>query len=125
MSRGRPVKHQEGELCESCLTNEKRFKGYSVAGTKIYGAECPTCHSDNVLTKDKKAECEMCGYQPLFKRTLDIHHRDGDHHNNDPTNRMTLCANCHRELEASIHEIGDWRKAESWLKRFITRILFK
>lgn len=27
---------------------------------------------------------------------LDIHHKDGDHLNDDPDNLETLCANCHR-----------------------------
>jgi 5-methylcytosine-specific restriction endonuclease McrA len=27
---------------------------------------------------------------------LDVHHRDGDHANNNEQNLMTLCANCHR-----------------------------
>ena len=29
---------------------------------------------------------------------LDVHHKDGDHRNTDPSNVEVLCANCHRHL---------------------------
>lgn len=50
-----------------------------------------------------KDTCEKCGYRtkdPTLKRDLDVHHRDGDHSNNDPSNLETLCPSCHRLLEA-------------------------
>lgn len=121
---GRPVKHKEGELCESCGLAPKQFKGYSVAGTKVYRAVCGLCHKSD-HGHARKDFCEMCDYKPLFPHwVLEVHHRDGDKSNNDPDNLMTVCANCHRELTASIRDLGDdWEKAESWLKRFITRTL--
>jgi 5-methylcytosine-specific restriction endonuclease McrA len=64
----------------------------------------------------------LCGYTPFWKRALDVHHRDGDKSNNTTDNLMTLCATCHRELEASIHHYGDWEEAESWLKKVIRRL---
>jgi hypothetical protein len=120
MARGRPVKHKEGDLCEICSAATKRFKGYSIAGSKLYGATCKYCHEKD-HGPSRSTSCELCGYQPLFIRSLDVHHRDGDKKNNEEYNLMTLCATCHRELEASIHDLGDWKKAESWLKKFITR----
>lgn len=120
MPRGRPKKHNEGEPCTVCGVYPKRFKGYSIVGTPLYGAHCITCHR-KPHTRTKGDACELCMYKPLFRMSLDVHHRDGDHRNNEPSNLMTLCATCHRELEASISELGDWEKAESWLKRFITR----
>ena len=121
MSRGRPKKHNEGEPCTACGVYPKRFKGYSLKGSALYGRHCANCHR-KPHTQNKGDVCELCNYRPLFRMSLDVHHRDGDNKNNDPSNLMTLCANCHRELEASIAELGDWMKAESWLKRFITRI---
>lgn len=44
----------------------------------------------------KKESCERCSFVPENACQLDIHHRDGNHLNNDPSNLMTLCANCHR-----------------------------
>ena len=40
--------------------------------------------------------CTRCHFVPESLRQLDVHHIDGDHQNNDPTNLTTLCANCHR-----------------------------
>lgn len=40
--------------------------------------------------------CENCGFVALDLCQLDVDHIDGDHHNNNPDNLQTLCANCHR-----------------------------
>jgi 5-methylcytosine-specific restriction endonuclease McrA len=40
--------------------------------------------------------CERCGFVPTVPAQMDVHHRDGDHSNNDPANLETVCANCHR-----------------------------
>lgn len=40
--------------------------------------------------------CERCGFHPKHPCQMDVHHKDGDHKNNDPSNLETLCANCHR-----------------------------
>jgi len=124
---GRPRKHNAGELCETCGQNEKQFKGYSKAGSEVYRNVCQACHKGGNHYRPwqvhRGEECELCGYEPLWFRSLDVHHRDGDKENNDPDNLMTLCATCHRELEATIHDLGDWEKAESWLTKFLKRTL--
>jgi hypothetical protein len=125
MPRGRPRSHSEGELCELCHENEKQFHGYNAYGNPQWKKHCHICNVKIWPIKSQKGKsdsCELCGYTPLFKRTLDIHHRDGDHDNNEPENRMTLCANCHRELEGAIHEHGDWKKAEEWLRRILRHV---
>lgn len=53
------------------------------AGTKPY-----------LLTKGEM--CERCGFEPVHSCQLDVHHRDGNHANNEISNLETLCANCHR-----------------------------
>lgn len=45
----------------------------------------------------KEAKCEKCGNtswhgQPI---PLEVHHVDGDKHNNELTNLQLLCPNCH------------------------------
>ena len=45
----------------------------------------------------KQYKCENCGLsewcgQPI---PLELHHKDGDHYNNDLENLQLLCANCH------------------------------
>jgi hypothetical protein len=42
--------------------------------------------------------CERCGFVAEDPCQLDVHHRDGDHGNDEPSNLVTLCANCHRLL---------------------------
>lgn len=46
--------------------------------------------------KYKTMICERCKFEALDRCQLDVHHKDGNHHNNDPNNLETLCANCHR-----------------------------
>jgi 5-methylcytosine-specific restriction endonuclease McrA len=41
-------------------------------------------------------QCERCGFVPVHRAQLDVHHRDGNHSNNASANLATLCANCHR-----------------------------
>ena len=41
--------------------------------------------------------CEKCGPEVEYHHCqLDLDHKDGNRHNDDPANRQTLCANCHR-----------------------------
>lgn len=39
--------------------------------------------------------CERCGKRPVWA----VHHRDGDHNNNEPENLWNLCGYCHARLE--------------------------
>jgi len=50
--------------------------------------------------------CSDCGFDPVNKCQVDIHHIDGDNKNQDESNLQVLCANCHR-LKTLINE--DWR----------------
>lgn len=45
----------------------------------------------------KKDECELCGLNSWVgqKITLELHHKDGNHYNNDLNNLQILCPNCH------------------------------
>lgn len=49
--------------------------------------------------------CSFCGFVPVHMCQLDVDHIDGNHHNNDPENLQTLCANCHR-LKTYLHKDG-------------------
>jgi 5-methylcytosine-specific restriction endonuclease McrA len=44
--------------------------------------------------------CEVCGNEGTWldaDLTLEVHHRDGDWHNNEPDNLRFLCPNCHTQ----------------------------
>lgn len=43
----------------------------------------------------KGPTCEACGFEGHACQ-LDVHHKDGNHANDEPSNLQTLCANCHR-----------------------------
>jgi hypothetical protein len=49
-----------------------------------------------------KGFCEADGCDYVSRsddhRDMDVHHRDGNHDNNDPSNLQTLCVLCHRLL---------------------------
>lgn len=47
-----------------------------------------------------KTECEKCG----SKKSLDIHHIDGNWKNNNLDNLMCLCRSCHTKLERQKNE---------------------
>jgi 5-methylcytosine-specific restriction endonuclease McrA len=44
--------------------------------------------------------CVRCGFKAVDIRQMDVHHKDGNHQNDDPANLETLCANCHRLVHA-------------------------
>ena len=73
-------------ICRSC-DNRRYFKNHPIKKVnKIWLS----------YKKYKKKVCELCGFIAIDKCQLDVHHVDGNHHNNDPNNLKTLCANCHR-----------------------------
>ena len=115
----------EGDLCEKCGENPKARCGYHDDGTPKFRNICNTCHKIRYRSpwlKFRGDHCDSCGYEPMFMRSLEVHHRDGDKSNNEEYNLRTLCSNCHRELEGLIFELeGDSNKAESLLARFIKR----
>lgn len=126
MPRGRPRIRDEGDICEDCGVNSVRFKGYNLAGNPRWDKRCTSCHKgeyESPWLKDRGDECEICGYHPFFKRALQVHHRDEDKSNNSPENLMTVCSNCHAELHGFLHEVGDYKKAESMLRKFIKALL--
>jgi 5-methylcytosine-specific restriction endonuclease McrA len=46
--------------------------------------------------------CVVCGES--MPNTFEAHHLDGDEKNNDPENRATLCASCHRIINKAVSD---------------------
>lgn len=57
---------------------------------------------------DKKLGCYFCGtrepYRPRASSVLVIHHIDTDRSNNDLSNLMLLCRQCHKRLHNKIYK---------------------
>lgn len=71
-------------LCCGC--DDKRYRpNRKTVKTRLYSYK-----------QYKQLYCECCGFIAEHRCQLDIHHIDRNHHNNDPDNLITLCANCHR-----------------------------
>ena len=81
------------------------LKGYSVSGYKpaeYYLSTNKPIHSHKLkikLIKDgiKEAKCERCGNTEWLDSQipLELHHKDGNHYNNNLDNLEILCPNCH------------------------------
>ena len=57
------------------------------------------------LFSDKELVCNRCGYHE-FVSCVDIHHLDHNRENNDKSNLMPLCSNCHRGLHFGFWKIS-------------------
>ena len=96
-------------ICIQCNSNLCKNNGISRKGIFKYKKHCSSCEkivhnqtSGKTSTRKlgytlyKKDKCEYCGFIPIHTCQLDVDHIDGNKHNNDLNNLMTLCANCHR-----------------------------
>jgi hypothetical protein len=86
-------------ICSKCHIFSCLSQGVSKLGYQKYRTVCRSCHNSKHIKTyrlHKKNTCEKCGFIPHHLCQLDVDHIDGNHMNNDPSNLMTLCANCHR-----------------------------
>ena len=106
-----PVKYIR---CKKCGVNPRRSKGRYKNGTRKLGRHCDGCRHSLRTPEERKRvnrrqelrkrpwllhrkdNCERCGFVPVDMCQLDVDHIDGNKDNNDPSNYLTLCANCHR-----------------------------
>jgi hypothetical protein len=101
--------------CECCGTNfvfEGRIRSRTFEKARFCSRKCANStggkakakkhHSDSTANyrtvafryRDKK--CYACGHD----RILEVHHIDGDHDNNDPTNLIPLCPTHHKMMHS-------------------------
>lgn len=111
----KPEPPTERGLCVICGKNPQK--------SKKRGTYCPLCSQCDKRRyrrkwrkkiyikakygKYKLTHCELCGFKAFDRCQLDVHHVDGNHHNNDPNNLQTLCANCHRLVHKQRNPPGD------------------
>lgn len=88
-----------------CKDQAQRLGGIKEIMPPHYGTADPTkFYRNNFTTND--LVCKRCGYQE-FKVSVQIHHIDHNHKNNDISNLMPLCANCHWGLHNNCWTIAD------------------
>lgn len=73
-------------------------KGYNQSGenNNKFKAGTGSGRRNWVYSKYRKDACEHCGATLKEVRRLIVHHRDGDHTNDIPSNLVTLCDSCHK-----------------------------
>lgn len=86
--KGSPGKHAKWR----CKPGERRYSKHN----RLNSAQ----RRQKKRRESKGERCERCGFVPQHHTQLDVHHKDGDKGNDDPSNWETLCANCHRLVSA-------------------------
>jgi len=86
-------------LCDNCGIKFRKSPS-TISQTNFCCRECwkifVKSNGVSFYRKFKKDICELCGFVPIDKCQLDVHHIDGVKNNNIESNLETLCSNCHR-----------------------------
>jgi nitrate/TMAO reductase-like tetraheme cytochrome c subunit len=57
------------------------------------------------MREQQDRKCAVCGERS--NQHLDVHHINGDKHNNTPENLVALCRTCHMNMEHTSQEVQD------------------
>lgn len=92
--------------CQSCGAvlegKQRKFCSLTCVGMVKRKTELKRGSIYKRILRFRKPACEQCG---TMDKRLDIHHKDRDWKNNDPTNLQTLCISCHALLHHAAGEI--------------------
>lgn len=77
---------------------EKRTCSYACSNTYFRSGTDHPNYKDGSRKKYRNlvtyTQCERCGYKD-HPEILQVHHKDHNHSNNDPSNLEVVCPNCH------------------------------
>lgn len=101
------VRSNHNVICTNC--GESFRKSPSTIGDNNYcSRDCWKYHvrssGASFYRSFKKEKCELCGFIPVDRCQLDVHHVDSDKDNNTEENLQTLCANCHRLVHKNLRD---------------------
>lgn len=105
---------------EGCNKNCQNMGHKNKNGLSAFRNVCNKCHSIKYEIGDwkykvhRKDECSnrdghlgfMCTSTIIYIGQLEVHHQDGNHENNDPSNLITYCSVCHTGLHYLEREYG-------------------
>src|SRR3989344_7321000 len=92
---GRQREHKSFGLCGGCHTKLHHYDKVKEYNARKYH-KIPL----ELYRKLMASECIICGW----RKTLDLHHVDGNHDNTSVTNLVSLCPNHHRLLHHPEHK---------------------
>jgi len=92
--------YEGSKYCKSCAQKDDRGNNY-IDGRSLekYGTEFSKELKDRIRNRDNY-ECQVCKITEKehlinSKKTLVIHHIDGNKYNNNTSNLVSLCVSCH------------------------------
>ena len=92
----------------------KKFSHYKTAEEYANSACVKSSKLKDKLIREglKEDKCEMCGVSTWFgkKIVLELHHKNGNHYDNDLDNLQVLCPNCHSIQESHIKSRSIYNK---------------
>jgi len=94
-------------ICRQCHKNPCTSTGWLKSGFRRWSTLCNGCKQRKYNLKPfvkKKDRCEQCGFTPVDRCQMDIHHINGDHHDSRKENLKVLCSNCHRLEHFSVNK---------------------
>ena len=110
------------QICQRLFTTDRPIKRVNGARDQVYYycskhcAQTGTFYGQGYKPRGTKYRqdafqklpniCARCAYSRDF-RMIDVHHRDGNHNNNELANLEILCVWCHR-LETSNVPVHNW-----------------
>ena len=92
-----------GVRCKKCaakLENNSWNRRQAEEASLNMDASANTSRQRWACQKDKKDVCERCGAKSDAGIRLDVHHKDRNPYNNDPSNKLTLCCPCHMWIQS-------------------------
>lgn len=106
-------------FCGKEVTRKKYEIKKSKSGFHYCSLECGNRHKNQLTinTQDSSAyrrnaflyyphKCELCGWKE-DERILEVHHIDENRQNNNLSNLMILCPNCHKKLTLHLITLKD------------------
>lgn len=120
--KGCPECKYEITKCAYCGKTFKRLKSIikkSKSGLSFCSVECGNRYKNQLVTNYQSAndyrrnaflayphKCAKCGYDE-DERILEVHHIDENHNNNDLTNLIILCPNCHKKVTLHLYTLDE------------------